>query len=78
MEKPIRKFLMWLWIVPIGLLMAFGALIMGWDMVRAIPGSIHDALHPKVVETTCQTLMRTMKPSDEGYDAMVEHCSIEP
>jgi len=58
--------------------MAFGALIMGWDMVRAIPGSIHDALHPKVVETTCQTLMRTMKPSDEGYDAMVEHCSIEP
>ena len=51
---------------------------MGWEMVRAIPGSIHDAFHPRVVETTCQTLMRTMKVEDDGYDAMIENCSNQP
>jgi hypothetical protein len=43
-------------------------------MASDIPRSIHDAFNPKKTETTCQTLLRTMKPSDEGYDAMIDSC----
>ena len=60
-------------ILPILLLMLYGAAIMAWDTVSAIPDSIKSVTQSQP-ETTCQTLLKKMKSTDDGYEAMVDNC----
>jgi hypothetical protein len=73
-----KKIAIWLCLSPLLLLLLIGAGFMAWDMISGIPSAINNVIHPKHVETTCETLLRTMKPSDEGYDAMVDACLGQP
>jgi len=64
-----------LWLIPMAIIMGFGAVTLTWEMVKAIPDSINSVIHPKHQESTCESLLKTMSPSDDGYEAMMEHCS---
>jgi len=70
------RFLMGLWIIPLSLLMLVGASAMVYGFVTGLPGSFTSIFHTDPQpESTCDTLLRTMKPSDDGYEAMMEECS---
>ena len=73
-----KKILIWLCLSPLLLFITVGAGFMAWDMISGIPADIYNVIHPKHVETTCETLLRTMNPSDEGYEAMVDACLGQP
>ena len=70
------RFLMGMWILPLSILILVGASAMIYGFAKGLPESFTSIFHTDPQpESTCDTLLRTMKPSDDGYEAMMEECS---